>query len=108
MRNKNTAAADGLLDIMTRPNGSIVQSTYTERNQIAQILLDGPPPVVDYSYNLRGLMIGKTYESGGLSSSLAHDAKGQVLSVTNNSNAGTLDQFLVVVRGLAQLILSPC
>ncbi len=85
--------ADGLLDIMTRPNGSIVQTTYTARNQIDQVLLDGPPPVVDYSYNLRGLMTGKTYESGGLASTTTHDAKGQILSVGNSSNAGVLDQL---------------
>ncbi|MCF6313821.1 MAG: RHS repeat-associated core domain-containing protein [Verrucomicrobiales bacterium] len=38
-------------------------------------------------------MTSKTYESGGLSSTLAHDAKGQVLSVVNSSNAGALEQL---------------
>lgn len=85
--------ADGLLDIMTRPDGSIVQSTYTARNQVDQILLDGPPPVVDYDYNARGLMTSKTYESGGLNSTMTHNARGQVLSVAHSSNAGALEQL---------------
>ena len=50
--------------IMTYADGTVVSNAYTGRNQISSIRVDGPPPLVSYTYDLNGNRITKSLENG--------------------------------------------
>jgi hypothetical protein len=44
--------SDGNLAKLTYPNGSVIDYTYTARNQLWQVQNGGPAPVATYAYDL--------------------------------------------------------
>jgi len=53
---------DGNRASLTYPSGLVVDYTYTERNQLKEVVADGPPPLATYSYNANGQRISKALE----------------------------------------------
>ncbi len=46
--------SDGNRATLTYPEGMIVASDYTQRNQLASLTSDGPPPIASFAYDLAG------------------------------------------------------
>ncbi len=83
---------DGLPASMTRPDGSVVEYGYDARGWMAELTVDGPPPVVSYSHDARGRVTGHSFETG-LQVVRDLDAAGQLESITNSLGTTVLSSF---------------
>jgi len=61
-----TYNSDGVRDSVVYPGGTDVDFTYTNRNQLKEVISDGPPPMATYTYDLNGNVATKTLENGTL------------------------------------------
>ena len=87
-----TYDTDGLPASMTRPDGSVVEYGYDARGWMAELTVDGPPPVVSYSHDARGRVTGHSFETG-LQVVRDLDAAGQLESITNSLGTTVLSSF---------------
>ncbi len=79
---------DGRRRITTYPGGTSVTNAFTDRGQLKSITVDGPPPLVNFSYDLAGRRTAKTFENGAYAT-YTHDAKGQLLEMDHQTTNGT-------------------
>ena len=79
---------DGQRRITTYPGGTSVTNAYTDRGQMKSITVDGPPPLVTFSYDLAGRRTAKTFENGAYAT-YTHDAAGQLLEMDHQTTNGT-------------------
>ncbi len=87
-----TYDSDGNRASLTYPSGTVVEYTYTNRNQIAQITADGPPPLATYGYDLAGNRTAKALENGS-STAYVYDDKGQMTSLTHSNGGGAFASY---------------
>jgi RHS repeat-associated protein len=74
---------DGNKASVTYPGGSVVNLTYTQRNEIATISEGGPPPLVSYSYFRDGARATKVLENG-VTTGYTYDLANQLLGVSHS------------------------
>lgn len=85
--------ADGNPATLTYPDGMVVSYTYTNRNEVASISADGPPPMATYTYDANGNRTSKSLENGTSAAYSYHDASrflGVSHSLTVNAQPSTL------------------
>ena len=69
-----TYDGDGNRATLTYPGGKVAAYSYTGRNQVDTITYDGPPPLVNYDYDLAGNRTVKTLENSTRAVSTYDDA----------------------------------
>jgi RHS repeat-associated protein len=79
---KKTAPIDNL-SRHTRPDGSFIDYTYNSRNLFGTLSADGPPPVAEYTYNLRSQIQQTEIENGLFTVTRGYDGAGRLTGVTN-------------------------
>jgi RHS repeat-associated protein len=84
--------ADGNRSSLTQPSGTVVNYTYTGRNQMKEVVADGPPPLATYVYNPDGTRASRTLENGTVSL-YGYDNANQLLSVLHRNGAVPQQRF---------------
>jgi RHS repeat-associated protein len=87
-----TYDADGNRASLTYPGGTVVEYTYTARNQLKDVIADGPPPLAAYTYDLAGNRIGKALENG-THTAYEYDDANRLLSIDHRKAGVTLQRF---------------
>ena len=87
-----TYNSDGHRASLTYPDGSVVTSSYTNRNQLKAIQAGGPPPLATYTYDLNGNRIGKNLENGTVTS-YSYDNASRLTQMKHTMGVTTLAQF---------------
>lgn len=82
-----TYDVDGNRSTLTYPDGLVVATSYTGRNQIAAIVADGPPPLAVFAYDLAGNRLSKSLENGTVAT-MAYDDAGRLITITH-TNVGS-------------------
>ncbi|MDX2081740.1 MAG: DUF6531 domain-containing protein [Terrimicrobiaceae bacterium] len=84
-----TYDADGNRDSLTGPGGQVVTYSYTDRNQVASVVADGPPPLATFAYDAAGNRITKALENG-ITASYNYDDAGRLTSLVHAPLVETL------------------
>ncbi|HEY5894956.1 MAG TPA: RHS repeat-associated core domain-containing protein [Chthoniobacterales bacterium] len=87
-----TYDADGNCATLTYPNGMVVNYAYTNRNEVASIVANGPPPLVTYGYDANGNRTLKSLENG-TSVAYVYDDASRLISMQHTKGALTLAKF---------------
>ncbi|HEY5895327.1 MAG TPA: RHS repeat-associated core domain-containing protein, partial [Chthoniobacterales bacterium] len=90
---------DGNQVSLTYPDGSAVDYIRDARAQLAEVTLDGPPPLATYSYDLAGNRIGRTMENG-TSTAYAYDSANRLTSVEHRSTLGVFANFAYTLNSV--------
>lgn len=77
---------DGNRQSVTYPGGTVVERTFTARNQVRTVSADGPPPLATYTYDLSGLPLSLVRENL-TATTFAYDAGGRLTGITHSANA---------------------
>jgi len=80
---------DGNLATFTDPSGSVIAYSYTDRNQVASIVADGPPPLASFTYDLAGNRTSRSLENG-IESIYTYDDDGRLTSLSHGASVETL------------------
>jgi len=78
---------DGQLATHTRPDGSLVEYSYNNRQLLAALTSEGPPPIAEYTYNGRSQLTNTKVENGLINRTQSYDNAGRLISV-NHLDAG--------------------
>jgi RHS repeat-associated protein len=84
--------ADGNRASVTYPSGHSVTYAYTNRNQVASLTADGPPPIATYTYDLSGNRLSKNLENG-TSATYAYDDANKLLTVNHQKGSASFDKL---------------
>lgn len=87
-----TYDADGNRASLGYPSGSVVNYTYTNRNQVSSVVADGPPPLATYTYNADGTRATKALDNGTVTT-YGYDSGNQLLNVVHTKGATSLQRF---------------
>ncbi len=95
---------DGQLQSHTRPDGTLVEYGYNERQLLTSLTADGPPPVADYTYNGRNQLTGTSVENGLFTRNHSYDLGGRLTGVTQlaANGATTLDSTAYTLDNAGQ------
>ncbi len=91
---------DGNLTRHTRPDGSVIDYRWNERNLLSKIISDTPPPVASTTYNRRNQIDTTVVENNLFTATRSYDAAGRLTGVTN----GTLDTTAYVLTAAELLV----
>jgi YD repeat-containing protein len=69
------------------PGGMQVAYTHTARGQVSSISVDGPPPLVTYTYDAAGRRVGKMLENG-VGTTYGYDVAGRLTNLVHAIAAG--------------------
>ena len=88
---------DGNLTRHTRPDGSVIDYRWNERNLLSKIISDTPPPVASYTYNRRDQIDTTVVENDLFTATRGYDSAGRLTGVSNVGSSGTLDTTAYVL-----------
>jgi len=80
---------DGNRASLTNPAGTVVNYSYSNRNQVASIVADGPPPLASFTYDTAGNRISKCLENG-VTSTYNYDDASRLTSIVHDPSVETL------------------
>ena len=84
-----TYDTDGNRTTITTPAGSVINYTYTGRNQVGSITADGGPALATYAYDLAGNRTGRTLENN-TATAYQYDAANRFLGIIHTSGSNVL------------------
>jgi RHS repeat-associated protein len=87
-----TYNADGQRASLTYPDGTVVSYTYTARDQMQTISVNGAPPLTTYQYDLAGNRTGKTLENN-TSAAYVYDNANRLLTIDHKRNGTSFSRF---------------
>lgn len=80
-------------------NASTVTYTYTARNQLKEVIADGPPPLATYTYDLAGNPTVKALEDGTTATSTYDDAN-RLASLVHQKGSTTFASFAYALNAV--------
>jgi RHS repeat-associated protein len=86
---------------LTYPNGTVLTTSYTGRNQIRDIAASGPPPLVTYTYDASGNREGKTLENG-TNTAYTYDDAGRLANLDHKKGAVSLQRFDYTINAVGK------